>query len=159
MLAMVEARLGSALAGAIQAQFLVERARAGAEPQRARPGPPGHTKLEQAVRVMEAAVDSPVQAAAVARAVGLSPRQLERQFRRHLGHTPAAYAAGLRLDRARTLLRETGMSVTAVAAACGYVTPSRFSAAYRGRFGRSPREDRSGERPVLRGGDDAHQPA
>jgi transcriptional regulator GlxA family with amidase domain len=108
---------------------------------------------------MEAAVDAPVQAAAVARAVGLSPRQLERLFRRHLGQTPAAYAAGLRLDRARTLLRETGMPVTAVASACGYITPSRFSAAYRGRFGRSPRQERSSDRPTLRRRADAHQSA
>jgi transcriptional regulator GlxA family with amidase domain len=32
--------------------------------------------------------------------------------------------------------------VTAVASACGYITPLRFSAAYRGRFGRSPRDER-----------------
>ena len=150
MLALVQARFGPALAAAIQAQFLVERTRAGDEAQRSAPG---HHRLEHAVRVMEASVDSPVQAASIARAVGLSPRQLERLFRRHLGQTPAAYAAGLRLERARSLLRETAMPVTQVAAACGYVTPSRFSAAYRGRFGRPPRDERQ------RRTADAYQPA
>ncbi|MBV8913703.1 MAG: GlxA family transcriptional regulator [Acetobacteraceae bacterium] len=151
MLALVEARVGPAVAAAIQAQFLLERAREGAEKQHARPGPAGHPKLDSAVRVIEAAVDAKLQTTEVARSVGLSPRQLERLFRRHLGQTPAAYAAGLRLDRARALLRETAMPVTAVASACGYVTPSRFSAAYRGRFGRSPRDERAWRR------DDAHQ--
>lgn len=163
MLAVVEARLGPALAAAVAAQFLVERARAGEEPQRALPGPARHGKVGEAVRVMEGAVETPMLAAAVARAVGISPRQLERLFRRHLGQTPAAYAAGLRLERARALLRETGMPVTAVAAACGYATPSRFSAAYRGRFGLRPKDERRDEerrvgRASPRSPPNAHQP-
>lgn len=143
MLAAVEARMGRALAKSVAAQFLVERARAGAESQRAPPGPAGHGRLGEAVRLMQEHIEAPLPAAAVARAVGLSARQLERLFRRHLGQTPGAYAAGLRLERARALLRETAMPVTAVAAACGYTTPSRFSAAYRGRFGRPPRHERA----------------
>lgn len=157
ILALVEARLGGAVATGVQAQFLVERVRAGAEPQHAPLS--GHGKLEQAIRMMDESIDAPLQSNAVARGVGLSPRQLERLFRRHLGQSPAAYFAGLRLDRARTLLRETVMPVTAVALACGYVTPSRFSAAYRGRFGRPPREDRVGDRPALRRTSDAHPSA
>ena len=137
MLAMVEARLGPALAASVAAQFLVDRVRAGTERQRGA-GYAAPEKLVAAVRMMEDAVGWPLNAAAVARSVGLSPRQLERLFRKHLGESPAAYAAGLRLDKARTLLRETSMQVTEVGAACGYATPSRFSAAYRGRFGRPP---------------------
>ena len=137
MLAMVEARLGPALAASVAAQFLVDRVRAGTERQRGA-GYAAPEKLAAAVRMMEDAVGWPLNAAAVARSVGLSPRQLERLFRKHLGESPAAYAAGLRLDKARTLLRETSMQVTEVGAACGYATPSRFSAAYRGRFGRPP---------------------
>ncbi len=142
MLAMVEARLGPALASAVAAQFLVERVRAGTERQRSPAGPSVPPKLADALRVMEEGVEAPMLAAAVARSVGLSPRQLERLFRRHLSQTPAAYSAGLRLERARTLLRETAMPVTAVGAACGYATPSRFSAAYRGRFGQPPNQER-----------------
>ena len=50
------------------------------------------------------------------------------------------------------------MPVTAVATACGYVTPSRFSAAYRGRFGCAPRDDRAGERRPPQRRADAHPP-
>ena len=165
MLAAVEARMGHALAQSVAAQFLVERARAGAEPQRAPPGPAGHGRLGEAVRLMRERIEAPLPAAAVARAVGLSARQLERLFRRHLGQTPGAYAAGLRLERARALLRETAMPVTAVAAACGYTTPSRFSAAYRGRFGRTPRHERAAPPGAIppgaapsRSTPDAHRP-
>ncbi len=141
MLAMVEARLGAALAADVAAQFLVERVRAGTERQRSA-GVAAPEKLEAAVRMMQDSGAWPLQAAEIARSVGLSARQLERLFRRHLGQTPAAYAAGLRLERARTLLRETAMQVTAVGTACGYATPSRFSAAYRGRFGLPPGHER-----------------
>ena len=143
MLAVVQGRLGAPFSDAIAAQFLVERTRAGAESQQRLAGPAGYGKLGEAVRLMRHAIDSPPRAATVARAVGLSSRQLERLFRQHLGTTPAAYSAGLRLDRARMLLRETGMAVTAIAAACGYNTPSRLSAAYRGRFGQSPTAERA----------------
>ena len=141
MLAMVDARLGPALAADVAAQFLVERVRAGTERQRSA-GLAAPEKLEAAVRMMQDSGAWPLQAAAIARSVGLSSRQLERLCRRHLGQTPAAYAAGVRLERARTMLRETAMQVTAVGAACGYATPSRFSAAYRGRFGLPPNHER-----------------
>ena len=156
MLAMVEARLGPALAAAVAAQFLVDRVRAGTERQRTPAGPAVPPKLADALRVMEDAAEAPMHAAAIARSVGLSPRQLERLFRRHLGQTPAAYSAGLRLERARTLLRETAMPVTAVGAACGYATPSRFSAAYRGRFGQPPNQER--RQRTAAGAHDARQP-
>lgn len=158
MLAIVEARMGAPLARAVAEQFLVDRVRAGTERQRTPTGPAGHGKLGDAVRVMEGAVELPMHAADVARTVGLSSRQLERLFRRHLGQTPAAYAAGLRLERARTLLHDTAMPITAVAAACGYATPSRFSAAYRGRFGRLPRDERRAARATPGRPAHAHQP-
>ncbi len=143
MLAMVEARLGPALASAVAAQFMVERVRPGTERQRALPAPVEQGRVGHAVRIMEASIAAPPHTGDVARAVGVTPRQLERLFRQRLGQTPAAYAAGLRLDRARALLRETAMPVTLVASACGYTTPSRFSAAYRARFGRTPSAERS----------------
>jgi transcriptional regulator GlxA family with amidase domain len=142
MLAMVQARLGQALAAAVAAQFMVDRVRHGTERQRALAGPLEQSRVGDAVRVMEASIAAPMHAAAIARTVGVTPRQLERLFRQHLGQTPAAYAAGLRLERARTLLQETAMTVTGVASACGYTTPSRFSAAYRGRFGKTPSAER-----------------
>ena len=154
MLAMVEARLGPALAAAVAAQFMIDRVQPGATRQRALPAPLEHGRLGAAVRLMEASIAAPVHAGSVARAVGVTPRHLERLFRRYLGQTPAAYAAGLRLDRARALLHETALPVTEVASACGYATPSRFSAAYRARFDRTPSADR---RTTIRRTQDARQ--
>ena len=145
MLAVIEARLGRERAAQVSAQFIVERGRAGAERQKTAPwarAAAGHKQLAEAVRLIEGSVASPVSASAVAAAVGLSSRQLERLFRQHLGTTPAAFSATVRLDRARALLRQTAMPVTGVAVACGFGSASHFSTAYRGRFGRAPRAER-----------------
>ncbi len=159
MLAVVEARLGSACSAAVAAQFMVDRVRPPTDRQRVLPGPGGQGRLGEAVRMMQQMVSTPLPMADVARGAGLSVRQMERMFQRELGQSPAAFAAGLRLDRARSMLGETAMPVTAVATACGYATPSRFSVAYRSRFGRTPSDERrDGGASLRRSNRHARQP-
>jgi transcriptional regulator GlxA family with amidase domain len=150
MLAVIEARLGRERAAQVSAQFIVERGRAGAERQTTAPwarAVAGDERLADAVRLIEGSVEAPLPAAAVAATVGLSPRQLERLFRQHLGTTPAAFSSGVRLDRARALLRQTAMPITGVAVACGFGSASHFSTAFRGRFGHAPRAERARSSP------------
>lgn len=64
-------------------------------------------------------------------------------FSTHLHTTPSHFYTGVRLDRARELLRQTDMGVMAVGVACGFASSSYFSRAYRARFGLSPKDDRS----------------
>lgn len=72
----------------------------------------------------------------------ITRRQLERLFRLHLNDTPSNFYLGLRLEKARKLLRQTDMSVLEVSIACGFESPSYFTRSYRARFVRCPREDR-----------------
>lgn len=146
MLAVIAARLGGERAAEVSAQFIVERGRAGTERQPTMPwarAAARHERLAEAVRLIEEGIAAPLSGTAAAAAVGLSPRQLERLFRRHLGTTPAAFSASVRLDHARALLRQTAMPVTSVAVACGFGSASHFSAAFRGRFGHAPRAERA----------------
>ena len=94
------------------------------------------------MRIIEDSLEAPVPVQALARAVRVSIRQLERLFRQHLRTTPAAYSSGLRLERARALLRLTSTPVTDVGLACGFQSASYFSTAYRQRFGHAPRVER-----------------
>ncbi len=48
----------------------------------------------------------------------------------------------LRLEYARVLLLETGLSLLNVALASGFVSQSHFGACYRRHFGCTPREER-----------------
>jgi transcriptional regulator GlxA family with amidase domain len=145
MAAFIEARLGPAVADKVLEQFIVPRRRYSAEPQHA---PLGgritHPALEDAARVMARTIGAPLPMAAVAQRIGFSTRQLERLFRRHLDISPAEFYTGLRLDRARELLRLSGLAVTDVGIACGFGSAAHFSAAYHRRFGHSPRRERAG---------------
>jgi len=81
------------------------------------------------------AVDLP----ALARAAGVSPAQLVKLFKRHLGITPIRYVWETRTRRGAQLLRETGLTVGEVAHRCGFQTPFHFSRWCRELHGMSPR--------------------
>ncbi len=67
---------------------------------------------------------------------------MRRLFAKFLGTTPQAHYLGLRLDRARALLRNSHARVDPVAVACGFDAPGTFSRAYKRRFSVSPSRDR-----------------
>jgi transcriptional regulator GlxA family with amidase domain len=69
-------------------------------------------------------------------------RQLERLFRRHLGHGIHRQYSALRLERARQLLRETTLPVLDVAVATGFSSSSQFARAYKRSFGEPPSRTR-----------------
>jgi transcriptional regulator GlxA family with amidase domain len=96
----------------------------------------------EAVKLMEAHLDAPLSPVALAKQMKTSQRQLERLFRKYLGCTPTHYNQGLRMERARSLLRQTDRSVTEIALSCGFSSASYFSAVYQRYFGTLPRNDR-----------------
>ena len=138
----IAAAHGPGLAAAVSEACLLDRVRAPDEPQRrpwhVRLGA-NHPKLIQAVQAMEAQLEEPLSQAALARRVGLSRRQVERLFRRHLGCTPSQHYLRLRLERARCLLGQTDLPVVAVACATGFVSASHFATRYRHTFAKPPR--------------------
>ena len=98
--------------------------------------------LLRALDAMEAAVEQPLRTSELARIAGMSTRQLERLFTRHVGCSPSQHYIRVRLERARKLLRGTRMSVLEVALACGFTSASHFARAYRGHHNVVPRADR-----------------
>ncbi|MBY0337310.1 MAG: GlxA family transcriptional regulator [Acetobacteraceae bacterium] len=148
MVALIRERHGRALAHAVSEWFLHTEVRAPSAPQRmslqARYGVT-HRALLAALEAMQAALEEPLPREVLAARGGVSVRQLERLFRAHLCTSVGAHYLGLRLDRARQLLRQTGMSVLEVGTACGFVSAAHFSRAYRARYGVPPRSERSPE--------------
>jgi transcriptional regulator GlxA family with amidase domain len=146
MLNMIALQHGQALATAVSEQIIHERIRDRHDHQRmaltARLGI-RHPKLIAVVKTMEQNLEEPLDRAELARAAGLSSRQLERLFRKYLSRSPARYYLELRLNRARLLLLQTNLSVIDVALACGFVSASHFSKAYRDFFGKTPRKERA----------------
>jgi len=72
----------------------------------------------------------------------VSTRQLERLFRKYLGHSPTKHYQLIRLERARYLLRQTSMPILSIAMACGYESASHFSKSYNEHFGCTPSTER-----------------
>lgn len=81
----------------------------------------------------------------IARHAGLNAFQLKRDFPLQFGSTVSAYGRRYRLERARALLRSTDMTVTRIALEAGWDHPGKFSAAFSGLFGETPREYRNGK--------------
>lgn len=78
----------------------------------------------------------------VAAQSGVSRRQLQRLFRRHLGMTPTQYFLKARLQRARHLLQYSTLSVTEIAIATGFASISHFTRRFAELYGRTPTAER-----------------
>jgi transcriptional regulator GlxA family with amidase domain len=145
MVALIERDHGRQLAAAVGDWFLHTHIREGMGPQRMdlrlRLGI-ADEKLLRVLRRMEDNIEAPQSRAELARIAGVSVRQLERLFRRHLGHGIHRQYSSMRLERARQLLRETTLPVLDVAIATGFSSSSQFARAYKRTFGEPPSRTR-----------------
>jgi len=159
MLHLISRQQGASLAAAISEEFICERIRGRNDrqrvPLRLHLGT-SQPKLVEAVSLMEANLEEPMSLDELARHVGLSRRQLERLFQKHLNCVPTRYYLELRLARARQLLLQTSISIVDVAFACGFVSAPHFSKCYRDFFGIPPRDERR-LRPPARPNTDASE--
>lgn len=99
--------------------------------------------LKHAIQMMTNSIDDPSPPSIIAREIGISGRQLERLFGRYLNCSPKKYYVDLRLQKAQRLLVQTDMSVTEIAFATGFNSPTHFSKTYRVHFGLSPSDQKS----------------
>jgi transcriptional regulator GlxA family with amidase domain len=145
MHALIEADHGHALASAVAEWFLHTHVRGGGGPQRM-----GlrerfnitNAGLLRAIENMEVHIEEPLSRAEIANLAGLSLRQLDRLFETQLGETISAYYNRIRLERARTLLRQTALPVFDIAVACGFASASQFSRAFSRAFRHPPKDER-----------------
>jgi AraC family transcriptional regulator, glycine betaine-responsive activator len=145
MLRVISDAHGSKLAAHISEQFMCERIRGTEDRQRI----PlqlhlgaNQPKLTEAVILMEANLEEPISLDELSSYVGVSRRQLERLFQKHLNCVPTRYYLNLRLNRARLLLLQTSKSIVDIALACGFISAPHFSKCYRDMFGIPPRDER-----------------
>lgn len=100
-------------------------------------------RIAAACRRMAEAGEEMPDLAALAAEAGLSPGHFQRQFKAFLGLSPAQFAEGLRMLRARDRLRQ-GEDVLSALFAAGYGAPSRFYAAAPKYLGMAPAQYRRG---------------
>lgn len=96
-----------------------------------------------ALTLMKENIETPLSIRIIAQRLGISARHLQRKFARLLSTTPRQYYMRLRLARARSLLLETGLSVTEVSFATGFESPAHFSKNYRSVYKKKPSDERA----------------
>ncbi len=98
---------------------------------------PTLSQVSEACRQIDAAEGEAVDLAELARALGMSPWQLTRSFRKVMGITPSAYIHQRRADRFRQELKD-GESVAGATYGAGYGSSSRVYEGAGRRFGMTP---------------------
>lgn len=93
-----------------------------ASQSRGEPGP-----LRRALEWIARTGRDPIDIASLSRESGVSPTQLLRLFRLHLGTTPMHYVWETRARKGIQLLQENNFSVGEIAWRCGFQTPFHFS--------------------------------
>ncbi|MER9481945.1 GlxA family transcriptional regulator [Mesorhizobium sp. M0494] len=101
-----------------------------------------HAGVISVIEKMEANISDPLHVDALAASAALSRRQIERLFKRELGCSPSRYYLDLRLERAHLLLISSRLPIVEIATACGFVSASHFSKAYRHVHGCAPHQSR-----------------
>ena len=81
----------------------------------------------------------------LAQQVGIHHMKLKQGFRELFGTTVFAYLHEYRMEMAQNLLLEDDMNVAAVASAVGYSNASQFAAAFKHKFGITPKAYRLGK--------------
>ena len=94
--------------------------------------------LLSAIAAMETHIEDVLRLSDLADAAGVSPRQLERKFKRALGLTPMRFYVSLRLEKAQHLLSYSKLSVRDVGLACGFSRLAEFSRSYKSSYGSAP---------------------
>ncbi len=145
MLNLIQLKLGLRISQLVSEQFVLERVRSAQDrqyiPLRAQIGASQRSMIKVA-QLMEEHIEKPLSLDRIARATGLSRRQIERLFKRHLDCVPKRYYLEMRLRRARELLLQTAMPIMDVTTSCGFKSPPHFSRCYRNQFGHPPSAER-----------------
>ena len=91
-----------------------------------------------AVRYIHDNLNRPLGMDEISAQVHISARHLTRVFKHYTGVAPKAYIETARIDRARHLLKNSELSIKAIAAATGYADVHHFSRVFARRQGASP---------------------
>lgn len=102
--------------------------------------------MDEAASILAARSAEPLSLLDLARTLGLSPVQLTRRFRAAFQETPSSYLKSLRLAKARSLLKDSDLTLARIAERCGYENGFYLSRVFTNTTGMSPAEYRKRHR-------------
>jgi len=95
-------------------------------------------RLINAIQIMQANIEDPMEISELSEQIDISRRQLERLFKTYVGMSPNQYYLDLRVARAHALLIETNLAISEIAVATGFGSTTQLAAKFRKKFGVSP---------------------
>lgn len=112
------------------------------------------SQVEKAIHLFAENLEAPLRMGEIADQIGMSPRTMERSFKRSTGQSPMKYLRTMRLKQARQLVLYTNTPISEIAGQVGYTASGVFSLHYRASFGISPSVDRQSKTSLrVRDGD------
>lgn len=102
----------------------------------------GNWRVEQAVKLMQRTLEYPTSIYRLAKQLGTSVSQLDRDFSEHTNKTPASLWREMRLQHARWRLLNSNRSITEISYECGFADCAHMVRSFKYCFGETPREFR-----------------
>ena len=110
---------------------------------------PAQKMLREAIFYIEQNVDQPINVEQLAKTMNVGYSSFRHEFKRQVGLSPKQYHLQLRINKAKSLLTNTQLTVTEVADALNFKTPYYFMKLFKKRVAMSPtqwrRYSRGGE--------------
>ncbi|MBN7785090.1 helix-turn-helix domain-containing protein [Ponticoccus gilvus] len=98
--------------------------------------------VARAIELVAGNLDDPPTVAEIAEALDITPRHLERSFKKAVGQNPTRYFRQMRMKAARQIVMYSNDTLAEIAEAVGYASAKVFNRHYTEAFGLPPREDR-----------------
>lgn len=99
-------------------------------------------QIDKAIAYMTEHCDGPVNLEQLIKKTNMSSRNFFRHFKNCTGNSPLEYLLQLRIRRSLELLRDTDMTVSEIAAQCGFSNGNYMCRIFRKRYGTTPGEFR-----------------
>ena len=96
------------------------------------------TVCDEVFEYMKNSLDKQITLEKLADIVGLDKAYFVRVFKSIYGQTPISFLISLRMERASDLIANTNMTISEIAAQCGYNSTSYFISEYKKHFGITP---------------------
>lgn len=125
--------------------LLLERY-SGKQPRAVIAGGLGVSRQRRILSFIESHLHEDLSLERLAAAVDLSSDHFGRAFRASLGTTPLRYVSDRRVQRAKAMLLDPSVPITAIAMALGYATPSHFTESFHKATGTTPSQWRRDRR-------------
>ncbi|MCL6286101.1 helix-turn-helix domain-containing protein [Ruegeria sp. 2012CJ41-6] len=100
-------------------------------------------RVLEAVEIMEQYEGHDFKIGDVTQEVNICSRQLERLFRKYFDESPMRYYSRIKLEKAKTLIEQTGLPISEISLACGFSSLSNFNRSFRSRFRETPTQIRT----------------